>query len=50
MISIPRDLYVHEKEWGIIGRINEVFAVGVSRKREYATGAMLLANLVEEIM
>jgi anionic cell wall polymer biosynthesis LytR-Cps2A-Psr (LCP) family protein len=29
MISIPRDLYVNEKQWGIIGRINEVFAVGV---------------------
>ena len=50
MVSVPRDLYVNEKQRGIIGRINEVFAVGVGRNRDFATGAKLLATTVEEIM
>lgn len=50
MISIPRDLYVNEKQRGVIWRINEVFAVGVWRNRDFATGAKLLASTVEEIL
>jgi anionic cell wall polymer biosynthesis LytR-Cps2A-Psr (LCP) family protein len=29
MLSVPRDLYVYDTGYGIIGRINEVFSVGV---------------------
>lgn len=37
MLSVPRDLYVHDDARGIIGRINEVMAVGVGSKKAYAT-------------
>jgi len=50
MISIPRDLYVNEKQWGIIGRINEVFAVGVGRNRDFATWAAMLSTTIQEIL
>ena len=50
MISVPRDLYVNEKQRGIIGRINEVFAVGVGSYGNFATGANLLTGTLKEIM
>jgi anionic cell wall polymer biosynthesis LytR-Cps2A-Psr (LCP) family protein len=50
MISIPRDLYVYDTGYGIIGRINEVFSIGVGSKREYATGANLLIGMLEQIL
>ena len=50
MISIPRDLYVYDTGYGIVGRINEVFSVGVGYHREYATGAKLLTGMLEQIL
>ncbi|MCX6823141.1 MAG: LCP family protein [candidate division SR1 bacterium] len=50
MISIPRDLYVYDTGYGIMGRINEVFAVGVGSKREFATGALFLSSMLEQIL
>ena len=37
MLSVPRDLYVHDTTRGIIGRINETMAVGVGSHGAYAT-------------
>lgn len=50
MISVPRDLYVYHTGYGIAGRINELFSVGVGRQREYATGATILSDMVQQIM
>ena len=50
MISIPRDLYVNDTGDGIIGRINEIFSVWVSSKRDFANGALLLSGMLEKII
>ena len=50
MISIPRDLYVYDTGFGIVGRINEVFSVWVGSHREFATGARLLSGMLEQIL
>ncbi len=50
MLSVPRDLYVHNKNTNIIGRINALFSHTVGRKHEFNTWAMVLADKLEEIM
>jgi anionic cell wall polymer biosynthesis LytR-Cps2A-Psr (LCP) family protein len=37
MLSVPRDLYVYNKENNIIGRINALFSHGVGRKLQFGT-------------
>jgi len=37
MISVPRDLYVSNKEKNIIGRINALFSSTVGRKAHFDT-------------
>ncbi|MFA5747752.1 MAG: LCP family protein [Candidatus Absconditabacterales bacterium] len=49
MISIPRDLYVFSKQKKISGRINEIFSHGISSKHQFATGANLLIDILEDI-
>jgi LCP family protein required for cell wall assembly len=50
MLSVPRDLYVYDTGYGIIGRINEVFSVGVWHERNFASGAKILGDMVQRIM
>jgi len=50
MISVPRDLYVYDTGDGIMGRINEIFSIGVSSKRDFANGALLLSGMLEQIL
>jgi LCP family protein required for cell wall assembly len=50
MLSVPRDLYVNDTGFGIIGRINEIFSVGAGSKHEFATGARMLSDLLENIL
>jgi anionic cell wall polymer biosynthesis LytR-Cps2A-Psr (LCP) family protein len=37
MLSVPRDLYVYNKDENTIGRINAIFSHGVGRKHEFDT-------------
>lgn len=50
MLSVPRDLYVYNKETNIIGRINALFSHTVGRKHQFDTGARALMDKLEEIM
>ncbi|MFA6256295.1 MAG: LCP family protein [Candidatus Absconditabacterales bacterium] len=50
MLSVPRDLYVYNKDENTIGRINAIFSHGVGRKHEFDTGAKALADKLEEVM
>ncbi|MFA7298600.1 MAG: LCP family protein [Candidatus Absconditabacterales bacterium] len=50
MLSVPRDLYVYNKETNIIGRINALFSHTVGRKLEFDTGAKALSDKLEEMM
>ncbi len=50
MLSVPRDLYVYNKNTNIIGRINAMFSHTVGRKKEFSTGARVLMDKLEEIM
>ena len=50
MLSVPRDLYVYNKETNIIGRINAMFSHTVGRKHEFDTWARALMDKLEEIM
>lgn len=50
MLSVPRDLYVVNKENKSIGRINALFSHTVGRKLEFTTGAKALSEKLEEIM
>ena len=49
MVSVPRDLYVNDKEKKIAWRINEVLARWVGRNHEIDTWAKILATKLEEI-
>ncbi|HMS90680.1 MAG TPA: LCP family protein [Candidatus Absconditabacterales bacterium] len=50
MLSVPRDLYVVNKENNNIGRINALFSHTVGRKLEFNSGAKALSEKLEEIM
>lgn len=50
MLSVPRDLYVYNKNTNIIGRINAMFSHTVGRKHQFETGARVLMDKLEEIM
>jgi len=50
MISVPRDLYVYNKEENTIGRINALFSHTVGRKSQFETWAKVLSDKLEEIM
>ncbi len=50
MISVPRDLYVYNKEEKTIGRINATFSHSLGRKLDFSTGAKALSDKLEEIM
>jgi len=50
MISVPRDLYVYNKETNIIWRINALFSHTVGRKLQFDTWAKALSDKLEEIM
>lgn len=50
MLSVPRDLYVYNKNTNTIGRINALFSHTVGRKHEFDTWARVLADKLEEIM
>ena len=50
MISVPRDLYVYNKNEGTIGRINAMFSSNLGKKLQFATWAKMLSNKLEEIM
>ena len=50
MISVPRDLYVYNKDENTIGRINATFSHGVGRKLNFNTWAKALSDKIEEIM
>ncbi len=50
MLSVPRDLYVYNKNTNIVGRINAMFSHTVGRKHEFDTGARVLMDKLEEIM
>lgn len=51
MLSIPRDLYVVEKNRGIQSKINSVFSRGYARGgKSIWSGAVLLKDKVEEIV
>lgn len=50
MISVPRDLYVYNKEKNTIGRINAVFSSSLGRKVNFNSWAKVLSDKLEEIM
>ena len=50
MLSVPRDLYVHNKETNSIWRINALFSHTVGRKLQFDTWAKVLSEKLEEIM
>jgi len=50
MLSVPRDLYVHNKYTKTIWRINALFSHTVGRKLEFDTWAKVLSEKLEEIM
>ncbi len=50
MLSVPRDLYVYNKDEHTIGRINALFSHTVGRKLQFDTWAKVLADKLEEIM
>lgn len=50
MLSVPRDLYVYNKENNNIGRINALFSHSVGRKHQFDTWAKVLWQKLEEIM
>ncbi|MCX6824323.1 MAG: LCP family protein [candidate division SR1 bacterium] len=50
MLSVPRDLYVYNKEKNTIGRINAIFSSSLGRKLDFNTGAKILSDKLEEIM
>lgn len=50
MLSVPRDLYVVNKENNNIGRINALFSHTVWRKLEFNSWAKALSEKLEEIM
>ncbi len=50
MLSVPRDLYVHDKNTNIVGRINALFSRNVGRKSQFTTWAKILSDKLEEIM
>ena len=50
MLSVPRDLYVYNKENNTIGRINALFSHTVGRKLQFTTWAKVLSDKLEEIM
>lgn len=50
MISVPRDLYVHNEETRTLGRINEVFSRGVGRKHEFETWSIIMMKELESII
>lgn len=50
MLSVPRDLYVYNKDNNSIGRINALFSHSVWRKLEFDTWAKALSDKLEEIM
>ena len=50
IISVPRDLYVYNKEHNTIGRINALFSSTVGRKAQFDTWAKVLSAKLEEIM
>ena len=37
MISVPRDLYIYNKNEGTIGRINALFSSNLGRKIQFDT-------------
>ena len=49
MISVPRDLYVVNKETRVHGRINEIFSRWVGRKHEFDTWAQAMIWQLENI-
>ncbi len=49
MISVPRDLYVHNKNTNTIGRINALFARSVARHQWVETWAQVLSDKLEDI-
>ncbi len=50
MVSVPRDLYVSNKEIKSVGRINQVFSRALSRKHEFETWARAMMNQLQDIM
>ena len=50
MLSVPRDLYVYNKNNNTIGRINALFSHSVWRKLDFGTWAKILSDKLEEIM
>lgn len=50
MLSVPRDLYVYNKQENTIGRINALFSHAVGRKLQFDTGAKILGDKLEEMM
>ncbi len=50
MLSVPRDLYVYNKNENTIWRINALFSHTVGRKLQFDTWAKVLADKLEEIM
>ena len=50
MLSVPRDLYVYNKDENTIGRINALFSHNVWRKLQFDTWAKILSEKLEEIM
>ncbi len=50
MLSVPRDLYVYNKDNNTIGRINATFSHNLGRKLDFGTWAKILSQKLEEIM
>jgi len=50
MLSVPRDLYVYNKDDNTIGRINALFSRNVGRGHNFDTWAKELSSKLEEIM
>lgn len=50
MISVPRDFYVFDHQRNSYGKINSMFARGVSKWHELSSWAMFLSEKVEQIL
>ncbi len=51
MISVPRDLYVYNKDYNTLGKINAIFARSVGgKKHQFESWAKVLSDKIEEIM